>query len=372
MGDQYTEEQDELRSLVRRFMQERSASGAVRALIDEGGACGDPAVWRQTAQELGLTAIPIPEEYGGAGYGAVELGIVLEEMGRALFVSPYFATIALAAQTLLASRDEAAKQRWLPAIAEGATRATLAFAEQSGRWTVEDVATTARPDGDAWVLDGTKWFVLDGCSAELILVVARTDAGVGLFAVEADAAGLSRESLEGLDLTRELARLELDGTPAVAIGDGGDAGEWLEEGLVAIYAAAAAEQIGGAARCLEMATDYAKTRVQFERPIGSFQAVKHKCAQMLVDVESGRSAAAYASAAVAQGAPDAPEAASVAKAYCSTAFTNAAKENIQIHGGIGYTWEHDAHLYLRRAKSMELLLGTPAEHRARLAQLIGV
>lgn len=372
MSDGYTEEQEELRSLVRRFVHERSSIDTVHALVDSASPEGDPAVWRQTAQELGLTAIPIPEEYGGAGYGPVELGVVLEEMGRELFVSPFFASIGLAAQTLLASDDEAAKERWLPRLAEGEITGTLAVTEQSGRWLLDDVAAAARRDGDEWLLSGVKWFVPDGRFADLLLIVARTEEGIGLFALEGETAGVARTSLPGLDPTRELARIDLDDARAVRIGSGADASGWLERAFDAVFAASASEQIGGAARCLEMAADYAKVRVQFERPIGSFQAIKHKCAQMLIEVESGRSAAAYASAAAARSAEDVSEAASVAKAYCSEAFTHAAKENIQIHGGIGYTWEHDAHLYLRRAKAMELLFGSPTEHRARLAQLIGV
>lgn len=360
MSFTFTEEQDELRGLVREFSADKASSQAVRALIGTGAA-GDPGVWQQLAEELGLTAIPIPVEYGGAGYGAVELGIVLEEMGRALFVSPYFATVGLAAQTLLAFDDEEARRRWLPGIADGSLTATVA---------IESTEAHAEKSADGWTITGSTWFVPDGCTADLVLVVARTDAGPGLFAVTGDAPGLTRVSLAALDLTRDLARIDFADTPATAIGDGDGAA--LERARNAIYTAVAAEQIGGAARCLDMAVEYAKIRVQFGRPIGSFQAIKHKCVEMLLDIESGRSASHYASAAVASGGADAAEAASIAKAMCSLAFTNAAKENIQIHGGIGYTWEHDAHLYLRRAKTTELMFGTPATHRARLAGLVGI
>lgn len=366
-----TPEQEALRDVVRRFVSERSPREAVRALIDTHSA-GDPAVWKTMAEELGLHAIAIPEEYGGAGCGAVELGIVLEEMGRLLLVSPFFSTIALASQTLLQFEDEDARQRWLPAFAAGSTTATVAIAENAGRWDLESVEARAERTEGGWAVSGSKWFVPDGCTADVVFVAARTETGLGLFAVESGAPGVERVSLQALDLTRDLARIELDHTPAVPVEEGVDASERLESALDAIYVAVACEQIGGAGRCLDMAVDYARTRTQFDRPIGSFQAIKHKCVDILLDLEAGRSAAYYARAAIAARASDAPAAASVAKAYCSQAFVHAAKENIQIHGGIGYTWEHDAHLYLRRAKSSELLFGSPVDHRARLARLIGL
>jgi alkylation response protein AidB-like acyl-CoA dehydrogenase len=293
-------------------------------------------------------------------------------MGRTLLVSPYFSTVALAGQALTSSGDDEAKARWLPEIAGGSLTATLAVGDESGGWDLESIRTVADRSGDGWVLTGTKMFVLDGNTADLVLAVAREESGLGLFAVEGQAAGVSREKLDAVDLTRDLARITFDRAPAIRVGAGGDAGPQLERIRDLVLAALAAEQIGGASRCLDMAVDYAKIRVQFGRPIGSFQAIKHKCADMLLEVESGRSASYYASAAVADGGHDGSVAAALAKAYCSEAYTHAAKENIQIHGGIGFTWEHDAHLYLKRAKSDEILFGPPAWHRSRLAELIGI
>jgi len=367
----YSAEHEELRQVVRDFLREKSPSREVRRLT-EAGRNRDDAVWAQLAGQLGLHGIAVPTRYGGAGYGPIELGIVLEEMGRALLVAPFFATVALAGQALAASGDEAAKQRWLPGIADGSLTATLAVAEDAGCWDLGDVAAAAGPAGDGWAVSGSKSFVVDGHTADLLLVVARAADGLGVFAVEGGAAGVERRKLDTLDLTRDLAAVILRDAPAVRVGAGSDATAWLSAVTDLALAALAAEQAGGAARCLELSVDYAKTREQFGRPIGSFQAIKHKCAVMLLEVECGRSAAYHASAAVAGQQPDAPVAAALAHAYCSQAFTQAAKECIQIHGGIGYTWEHDAHLFLRRAKSSELLFGPPSVRRTRLAELTGI
>jgi alkylation response protein AidB-like acyl-CoA dehydrogenase len=364
-------EHDELRQVVRAFLSEKSASGAVRRLM-EAGESRDDQVWSLLAGQLGLTGIAVPEQYGGAGYGPVELGIVLEEMGGALLVAPYFATVALAGQALAASGDEDAMARWLPGIADGSLTATLAVADDSGSWELAEVAATAEPAGDGWAVTGTKLFVIDGDTADLLLIAARAPDGPGVFGVEGAAAGLQRARLDTLDLTRALASVTLSQAPAVRVGAGRDTAAWLARARDLALAALAAEQLGGAARCLDLSVSYAKVREQFGRPIGSFQAIKHKCANLLLEVECGRSAAQHASAAVAGGQPDASLAAALAYAYCSRAFTRAAKECIQIHGGIGYTWEHDAHLYLRRAKSSELLFGPPARLRARLAELAGI
>ncbi|NEC90273.1 acyl-CoA dehydrogenase family protein [Streptomyces sp. SID12501] len=370
----FTEEHEVLRSTLRRFLADKAPSEAVRrAMESEGGH--DPVLWHQMAAQLGLHGIALPEEYGGFGGGPVELGIVLEELGRVLLPSPYFATVALAGQALTASGDDTAKARWLPAIADGSLTGTLALAEAGGSWHVEDVAASATRDerGDTgWRVSGTKMFVIDGDSADLLLVTARADTGPGLYAVDGTATGVTRTRLETLDPTRRLARIDLDGATAVRVGPEGDATEYLRAVVDLVAVALAAEQVGGAQACLDAAVEYAKVRVQFGRPIGSFQAVKHKCADMLLQVEAARSAA-YRAMSVAAGEPDElPVSAALAAAYCANAFTRAAKENIQIHGGIGYTWEHDAHLYLKRAKSSEQLFGSPATHRARLADLVGI
>jgi alkylation response protein AidB-like acyl-CoA dehydrogenase len=366
-----TEEQEELRASVRRFLADKAPSEAVRRWMDsEEGH--DPTLWKQMAGQLGLQGLAIPEEHGGAGYGPVELGIVLEELGRAITPTPFFATVALAGQALVHSGDTAAQARWLPAIADGTLTATLALSEERGGAALDAVTTSAVRDGDGWALTGTKMFVVDGASADLVLLVARADEGLGLFAVEAGAAGMTRTPLDALDLTRRLGRIDVDATPAQRVGPAGDATEFLQRALDLAVVALAHEQVGGASACLDTAVEYAKIRVQFDRPIGSFQAIKHKCADLLVEVESARSAAYSAAWAAAEDPAELPVAAALAGSYCSEAYTHAAKENIQIHGGIGYTWEHDAHLFLKRAKSSELLFGTPVRHRARLADLIGI
>jgi alkylation response protein AidB-like acyl-CoA dehydrogenase len=372
----YSAEHDELRQLVRGFLREKSPSSEVRRLM-EADRNRDDAVWAQLAGQLGLPGIVVPTAYGGAGCGPAELGVVLEEMGRVLLVAPYLATVALAGQALATSGDTEAQERWLPGIADGSLTATLAVAEGSGSWDLAEVTACAEPAGagpagEQWAVSGAKQYVVDGYSADLLLVVARAPDGLGVFGVDRDAAGVERAKLDTLDLTRELASVTLTVAPAVRVGAGPDTMEWLSWVGDLALAALAAEQIGGAARCLELSVEYAKAREQFGRPIGSFQAIKHKCANMLLEVECGRSAVYHASAALAEGQPDASIAATLAYAYCSRAFANAAKECIQIHGGIGYTWEHDAHLYLRRAKSSQLLFGPPARQRARLAEMAGI
>ncbi|MHB8328057.1 MAG: acyl-CoA dehydrogenase family protein [Acidimicrobiales bacterium] len=371
MNFAFSEEQEELRSSVRRFLEDKSPMTEVRRLMETTEGF-DRAVWEQMANQLGLQALAIPEEYGGAGFGYVELVVVLEEMGAALMCAPFFSTVALAANALLSSGDEGAKKDYLAGIAGGDTIATLALTEDSGRWDLDAVTLAASAQGDAWKLDGHKMFVIDGHTADLVLVAGRTAKGVSLFAVEGGATGLTRTPLATMDQTRKQARLEFSATPARLVGDDGGAGEVLTRTLDLAAVALAAEQVGGAQRCLDMSVEYAKTRIQFGRPIGSFQAIKHKCADMLLEVESAKSAAYYAGWAAAEDSEELPVVASLAKSYCSEAYFHAAAENIQIHGGIGFTWEHDAHLYFKRAKSSELLLGDPTYHRELLAQRIGI
>ena len=367
MSMTFTEEQDEFRKSVRRFLEQKSSSADVRRLMetDEGY---DPGVWQQMAEQLGLQGLALPEEYGGSGFGFIEQIAVLEEMGRALLCAPYFSSVVLAGTALVQSGDDAAKRDLLTGIADGSTIATLAWVENPTEWGMGSLSTTARRSGDGYTIDGTKTLALDGHTASLILVVAQADGGPSLFAVDASASGLTRRKLETLDMTRKVAALEFAGTHARLIADEGAAASILQRTLRLAAVALAAEQVGAAQKCLDMSVEYAKLRVQFGRPIGSFQAIKHKCADMLLEVESARSAAYYAAWAAAEGSDELPLLASLAKAYCSDAFANVATENIQIHGGIGFTWEHDAHLYYRRAKSTEQFLGSPSEHRDLLAR----
>jgi len=367
----FSEEQEELRRTVRAFLEQKSPSAEVRRLMEtEEGY--DPAVWEQMGSQLGLQGLAIPEEYGGSGYTYVELIVVLEEMGRSLLCAPYFSTGALAANAILHSGDDAAKKELLPGIASGATIATVAMTEDNGRWDAEGITATATKSGDGYTIDGHKMFVIDGHTANLIVVAAKTGDSISLFTVAGDASGLTRTPLATMDQTRKQARLEFSGTPAKLLGTEGEGWTTLSRMLDLAAVALAAEQVGGAQKCLDMSVDYAKVRVQFGRPIGSFQAIKHKCADMLLEVESAKSAAYYAGWAAAELNDELPTVASLAKAYCSDAYFHAAAENIQIHGGIGFTWEHDAHLYFKRAKSSQLLLGDPTYHRELLAQRIGI
>ena len=371
MNFAFTEEQEELRKTVRQFLDAKSSEAAVREQM-ETEAGFDAAVWSQMAEQMGLQGLAIPEEFGGSGYSYVELGIVLEEMGRALLCAPFFSSVVLAANTLIQSGDDAAKAAHLPGIASGETIATLAFTEPSGKWDESGITMEASGSVDSWTLNGTKMFVLDGHTANLIIVAARTGKGVSLFTVAGDAAGLTRTALSTMDQTRKQAKLEFSNTPATLLGAEGEGWNTLSTVLDLAAVGLAAEQVGGAQKVLEMAVDYAKVRVQFGRPIGSFQAIKHKCADMLLEVESAKSAAYYGMWCAAEMNDELPSVASLAKAYCSEAYFHATAENIQIHGGIGFTWEHPAHLYFKRAKSSELLFGDPTYHRELLAQRIGI
>jgi alkylation response protein AidB-like acyl-CoA dehydrogenase len=371
MNFAFSDEQEELRRAVRRFLAEKSPETEVRRLMETTEGY-DPAVWSQMADQLGLQSLTIPEEYGGSGFGYVELIVVLEEMGAALLCAPYFSTVALATNALLTSGDDSAKKYLLPGIASGETIGTLAITEDNGRWDFDGITMGATKSEQGWSLNGSKMFVIDGHTADLLLVAARTDKGLSLFGVKGDAEGLTRTPLPTMDQTRKQARVDFAGVDGWLIGTEGGAQEGLSKTLDLAAVALAAEQVGGAQRCLDAAVEYAKTRIQFGRPIGSFQAIKHKCADMLLEVESAKSAAYYAGWAAAEDSDELPVVASLAKSYCSEAYFHAAAENIQIHGGIGFTWEHPAHLYFKRAKSSELLLGDPAYHRELLAQRIGI
>jgi len=367
----FSEEQEELRKAVRRFLEDKSPETEVRRLMEtEDGY--DEAVWRQMADQLGLQGLTIPERFGGSGFGYVELVVVLEEMGRALLCAPYFSSVALAANLLMATGDEAAQADYLPSIADGSKIATVALAEASGRWDEEGVTVAASDTDGQWRVSGEKLYVLDGHAADLILVAARSADGVSVFAVDKGAQGYQAASLSTMDQTRKQAKLTFDATPARLVGAEGEGWAAVSKMLDLAAVALAAEQVGGAQKVLEMAVEYAKVRVQFGRPIGSFQAIKHKCADMLLEVESAKSAAYYAGWAAAEDSDELPVVASLAKSYCSEAYFHATAENIQIHGGIGFTWEHPAHLYFKRAKSSELLFGDPTYHRELLAQRIGI
>ncbi len=366
MNFAFTDEQDQLREFVRSFLTEKSSEEAVREQM-ETEAGYDAAVWEQLSEQMGLPGLVIPEDFGGQGFGFVELGIVFEEMGRALLCAPFLSS-TLAALTLMHSGDDTAKAAHLPGIASGETIATLAYTEENGKWDASGIEATS----DGSTVSGTKSFVIDGHTASLLIVAAQSSAGVSLYAVDGKGPGVSTEALATMDQTRKQAKVVLDGAPATLIGADGAGWDVLQTVLDLAAIALAAEQVGGAQFVLEMGTQYAKDRVQFGRPIGSFQAIKHKLADMLVEVESAKSAAYYGMWCASEMNDELASVASLAKAYCSDAYFHAAAENIQIHGGIGFTWEHPAHLYFKRAKSSELMFGDPSYHRELLAQRIGL
>ena len=375
MNFAFTEEQDELRNIVRSFMEAKSPETAVREQMETDDGY-DTAVWSQMAEQMGLQGLHIPEAYGGSGYGYVELGIVLEEMGRGLLCAPFFASVVLAANALLHSGDEAAKLAHLPGIASGQTIATLAFTEPSGKWDEAGITTpaTAAASGDGYTLSGTKSFVIDGSTASLIIVAARTSAGVSLFAVDGGAAGLTRTALSTMDQTRKQAKLEFDNTPATLIGEDGDGWNVLSTVLDLAAVGLAAEQVGGAQFVLEMAVQYAKDRVQFGRPIGSFQAIQHKCADMVTDVDGCRFITYRAAWAVATEQPEADMrmAVNMAKAWTSEASRRVVAHGQQIHGGIGYTKDYRIQLFFRRQKRGEVAFGDADYHRELVAQQLGL
>ncbi len=371
MNFAFTEEQEELRKIVRSFLDAKSPETAVREQMETSNGV-DPAVWAQMGEQMGLQGLIIPEEFGGSGFTQIELGVVLEEMGRALLCAPFFSTVVLGANTLLQSGDKAAMKKYLPGIASGEKTATLASTESSGKWDEKGITMEAKGSGADFKLNGTKMFVIDGHTANLVIVAARTTKGVSLFAVDGDADGLTRTALSTMDQTRKQAKLEFKDVAGELIGTEGKGWDVLSTVFDLAAVSLAAEQVGGAQKVLDMAVEYAKVRVQFGRPIGSFQAIKHKCADMLLEVESAKSAAYYGMWCASEMNAELPSVASLAKAYCSEAYFHAAAENIQIHGGIGFTWEHPAHLYFKRAKSSELLFGDPTYHRELLAQRIGI
>jgi alkylation response protein AidB-like acyl-CoA dehydrogenase len=373
MNFAFSEEQEELRRLARKWLADKSPSPVVRSLMEtERGY--DAAMWTEMAQ-MGWQGMAIPEEYGGAGFGQLELAVLFEEMGRSLLPAPFFSTVALGSGAILEAGSEKQKQDLLGRIASGETTVGLAFTEPNGRWDEVGVETVAKPSGNGWLINGTKSFVLDGHTADYLIVAARAPEGVSLFLVDADTEGVARRRLETMDMTRKQAEVTLRDVTVSEdrlVGSAGTGWTVIERVLEKAIVNLSAEQVGAAQKCLEMSVEYAKTRHQFGRPIGSFQAIKHKCADMLVQVESAKSACYYAAWAASEDNEELAIVAPMAKSYCSEAFFHCASENIQIHGGIGFTWEHDAHLYFKRAKSSELLFGDPAYHRARLADRLGL
>ena len=368
----FTPEQEEFRAGLRRALEARSPTKEVRRLMATD-AGWERDGWQKLNRELGLTAVHIPESYGGSGFGYGELGIVLEEMGRGLLCAPFFSTAVLATTAILNAGTEEQKQALLPSIASGDTTATLAFSEEDGRNDGAAVTMTAAPSGAVYRLDGTKSFVLDGHTADLIVVLARQpgstgEDGLSFFTVTGDAPGLERRRLKTMDETRKLARLQFNSVEARLLGKaGGAAGPFaktMQQALVCL----APEMVGGAERLREDALNYVQMRMQFGRALASFQTMKHKAADMLVDVELAKSAAYYAAAALDDGDADIQAIASLAKACASEAYLQTAIHAVQMHGGIGFTWDNDTHLWFKRAKSSEILFGDANQHRETMMQ----
>ncbi|WP_326809065.1 MULTISPECIES: acyl-CoA dehydrogenase family protein [unclassified Streptomyces] len=363
-----TDEQRQLRAVLRDFYREASGPKDVREHL--GTPRGyDESLWKRLAGEIGVHGLVIPEEYGGSGFTFAELAVALEESGRALYCAPLLPTVVLAAHALLAGGERAACERYLPRIADGTLTATVAGFD------ADAPGVAAEPAGSGWVLRGRTDFVLDGAGADLILVRADTAAGPRLFACEPVMDTCRRTPRRVLDETRRQALVEFRGAPAGAVGVAehtGTAEHAVSATLDTGRAALAAEQVGGSGHALDATVEFVSQRHQFGRPIGSFQAVKHRLADVLVALEAARSASAYAAVCVAVASPQLPVAAGTAAVVCSETFRLATAEYVQLHGGIGFTWEHPAHLYVRRARSSEALFGTADHHRVRLTQLIGL
>jgi len=368
----FSEEQEMLRQSARALLEKECPSTAVRKLMEDARGY-DPALWKQMAA-LGWLGLVIPEQYGGAGLSYVDSILIMEEMGRVMLPSPFIWTV-MVAEAIKRAGTEPQKKSLLPKIAAGELSATPAYLETSASWSAEGIQLAARRDGAGFLLDGTKLFVNDAHVADLLLVATRTDGagetGITLFLLDSRRAGVAVTPLVTMDQTRRLAEVKFSGTKA----DGADllgevGGGWkilshiMDRGKVML----AGEMMGGAQKVLDMTVDYAKVRVQFGRPIGSFQAVQHKCANMMIDVEGAKSAAYYASWAVSNEVAEAPLAAALAKAAASDAFRRVSAEGIQVHGGIGFTWDHDLHLYFKRAKSSEFTFGDATWNRELVAQ----
>lgn len=380
MEFRFTDEQVMIRDTAEAFLKEVSTSEAVRAaMTTERGY--DEALWQQISQEMMWPALHIPEEFGGLGLGFVELAATLEQMGRTLLCAPFLSTVGFGVNALLVAGCETQKQTYLGQIAEGKT-ATLAFMAPGSRPDARAVQATCAADGDGFVLNGEYRYVLDGHTADILIVAAREagsegENGISLFVLPADTAGVSREWLPTMDQTRKQASVVLQDVKAPAdalMGEAGQAWPALAKILDLATVAVAAEQVGVAQESLDSSVAYTMERVQFGRTIASYQAIKHKAADMMLKVEAGRSAAYYAACVADEALAGNPlgeglaEAASIAKAYCSEAAFFNAGCGIQLHGGVGITSEYDIQLYFKRAKSSETLLGDAAWHRERLAR----
>ncbi|HXG68533.1 MAG TPA: acyl-CoA dehydrogenase family protein [Blastocatellia bacterium] len=374
----FTQEQEMIRSQAAEFLKNECPKDVVRELMASDHAHSDE-LWEKMAA-MGWMGLIFPEEYGGVGLSFVDQIVVLEEMGRALTPGSYFSTVLLAGLTLLEAASDEQKRRWLAPLAEGRLKATLALAEPDGAWTPEKLAVRAERADGGFRINGVKLFVPDAHVADLILCAAQMDdrgfaSGLSLFAVDRRSEGLNVTPLKTMDQTRRLYEVSFEAVKVPAgslLGAPGQARALLERVLDLAAIGLCAQMVGGAQQVLNMCVEYSKSRIQFGRPIGSFQAIQHRCADMLLLIESARSAVYAAACAASEDVEQIALHASIAKAYTSDAYTWVAGEGIQIHGGMGFTWEHDAHLYFKRAKADEVTFGDAGSHRERVARLIGL
>ena len=368
----FSEEQNILRESARKFVESQCGPEYIKQFVD-GKREFDETLWKAMAG-LGWAGVLIPEEQGGAGLGFVELGVVLEEMGKGPMPGPFVSTVVMAAEAIRIAGTPKQRQAFLPRVASGELTGTLAWAEPDGLYNTKGLKTIARAERDGFVLNGTKLFVTDGASADLLICAAASESGTSLFVIDRKAPGLKITPVPAMDRTMNLSEVVLDGVAVsgdALLGREGEAKGTLKQLMNRINVAYALDMVGGGQRILEIGVEYAKTRVQFGQPIGSFQAIKHKCADILMEVEGARSISYYAAWAQGEEGEEATASASAAKAFCSEMYRRAAKEVLQILGAIGFTWEHETHIYLKRAQSLGSLFGDATFHRERLAQELG-
>ena len=366
----FTEEQEFLRSTAREFLTNECPMTLVREIAENEPKGYRPDLWKQMA-ELGWVGLPIPEEFGGAGLGFVDLVGILEEMGRALLPSPFLANLQ-GTLAVLRAGTETQRKEILTRVATGDEILSFAITEEAGTENPEDLEARAEKSGSSYRLSGTKLFVPHAANADRLVVVARVGGDrLSMLLVDPKGEGVTVIPLESMDLTSRIAEVRFEGAPAELLGEesaGGPAWEWVRDRtLVAL----SAEAVGGSEKALEDSVQHAKDRVQFGKPIGVHQAIKHKCADMLIEVEAAKAITQYAAWALDNDTDDAPLRAAMAKARACDAYHHCSRENIQIHGGVGFTWEYDCHLYLKRAKAIEVSYGAPAEHRERVASMLG-
>jgi len=365
----FSDDQILLRNSVRAALDEQCKPEHVRAMFDDPKGYS-AELWGEMAK-LGWLGLPFPEEQGGAGLGFVELALVMEETGRVAYPGPFFATVVLGGLGIMLGGAPAQRDKWLSAIAAGKARATAALLEEHLDWDPASVTATAAKSGSGWMLSGLKRFVPWAHVADVVLVPARSPEGLSLFLVDPKASGVTLKPMVGIDLVSRWSEMRLDKVAVDAdalLGQPGTAGPLLESLLRRAAVMSSAEMLGAARRCLDMSVEYAKVREQFGQPIGSFQAIRHRCAEMLLEVENAHAAVYYAAWALTAGAEDAAIASSICKAYVSEAARKVCGDAIQVHGGIGFTWEYDLHLYMKRAKALEPLYGDTEYHRELVAR----